>query len=360
MRGIRECSVLAVAGVVVIPRIKKSLMWVFLLFSLSAVTWYKLSQPRVLVLHSYAPDYSWTRDVDIGLKRVLDTKLGYKVQWHYMDTKNHPELDFKTRAGVLAKRAIDALQPHLIIAIDDDAHRYAVKDLAGDPRISIVFAGINGSVEPYGYHKVRNATGIYERRPLAGLRRALLDMRGSDGKPMGFNVVLVGDKSDSVKIDAMEIQAFDWKPFKVVEADFVDTFDEWKEVVLAARSKGDLLLVTNYRDINQSSTQKTLVAPAEIMSWTEANSPVPVIGAGGYMVEDGGMFAIGVSGFEQGETAARMAIQIIDQAAIPSNIPPILPDQFLVYTRHALMEKRGISLPAIYEAFARASNNFHK
>jgi hypothetical protein len=37
--------------------------------------WFKLSQPRILVLHSYKPDYSWTRDVDSGLRRVLEPRL---------------------------------------------------------------------------------------------------------------------------------------------------------------------------------------------------------------------------------------------------------------------------------------------
>jgi len=348
------------AGVGVTRKIKTALMWVFLVFSLATVAWFKLSQPRILVLHSYAPDYSWTRDIDIGLKRVLDAKLGYKVQWHYMDTKNHPDKESKVKAGMLARRSIDALKPNLIIAIDDDAQIYAAKQYAGDPNISILFAGINGLVEPYGYHKVSNVTGIYERRPLLDLRRALLDMRGPEGLGLGHQILHLGDRSESVQADLAEIEIFDWKPFKIVESILVDTFDDWKQAVRGVKGKTNLILVSNYRNIYATAARKKLVSPGEIIKWTEENASVPVVGIGGYMVEDGGMFAIGVSGYEQGETAARMAIQVLDHDAVPKSIPEVMPRQFLVYVRRSLMAKRELVLPQVYEAFARASNNYYE
>lgn len=339
--------------------LKSAMKWVFLAFCLAAVTWFKLSQPRILVLHSYAPDYSWTRDIDIGLKRVLDGKLGYKVHWHYMDTKNHADKDFKRNAGTLALRAIDALRPKLIIAIDDDAQLYAVKEYAGSPEVSIIFAGINGSVESYGYHQVNNATGIYERKPLISLRRALIDMQGPGGVELGHKIMLLGDRSDTVLTDVKEIGAFDWEPFNIVDTSLVSTFDDWKKAVLSVKGKANLILITNYRNIYTTATKQKLVDPTEIIKWTEINSPVPVVGIGGFMVEDGGMFAVGASGFEQGEVAARMAIQVIDMGKKARDIPESMPRQFLVYARRSLMTKRGITMPAIYEAFAQASNNYY-
>lgn len=339
--------------------IKKLMMWTFLVLAFAGMSWYKLTQPRILVIHSYATDYAWVRDIDVGLKRVLDTKLGYKVVWHYMDTKNHPERDFKRKAGAMARRAIDALKPTLVIAIDDDAHALAVKEFAGNPDLSIVFAGINGSVEPYGYNAANNTTGIFERKPMQDLRRALIDMRGPDGAAMGHRILQIGDQSESVAIDVREIEGFDWAPFNITESKLVSTFDDWKHAVLAAKSKADLILVSNYRNIYETAGKQKLVAPSTVMHWTEANAPVPVVGMGGFMVEEGGMFAVGASGFEQGEVAARMAIQVIDQHESPRSIAQVMPRQFLVYVRSALMHKRGISLPPLYEAFARASNNYY-
>ena len=341
-------------------KIKNLLIWVFLVLTLSGVTWYKLSQPRILILHSYATDYSWARDIDIGLKRVLDSKLGYKVLWHYMDTKNHPDKEYKRKAGAMARHAIAALKPRLIIAIDDDAHVYAVKEFAGNPEISIIFAGINGSVEPYGYHKVDNATGIFERKPLQDLRRALLEMRGPEDAQLGHRIMQLGDRSDSVQTDIKDIEAFDWAPFKVAASTQVSNFDDWKKAVLASKQNADLILISNYRNLFETAANGKLIAPAEVMKWTEANSPIPVVGMGGFMVEEGGMFAVGASGFEQGRIAARMAIQVIDQGVLPKSIPQAMPQQFLIYMRRPLMAKHGITLPPLYEAFARASNNYYE
>jgi hypothetical protein len=301
-------------------KIRTALIWVFLLLTLGAVAWFKLTQPRILVLHSYAPDYTWTRDIDIGLKRVLDAKLRYKVQWHYMDTKNHPDKEFKRKAGALARRAIEALHPNLVIAIDDDAQAYAVKEYAGKPDIAIVFAGINGTVEAYGYDKVNNATGIYERKPLLDLRRALIEMRGANGAELGRRIMHLGDQSDSVKADIVEIRAFDWAPFRVADSHMVRTFDEWKQAVAGATDKADVILISNYHNVYEAEGKPSLVAPSAVMQWTEANSRVPVVGLGGFMVEEGGMFAVGASGFEQGEITARMAIEVLDRGEIPKHI----------------------------------------
>lgn len=46
--------------------------------------------PRVLVLHSYAPDFSWTRDLHTGIVTVLqspEVRADYRVE--YMDAKHH-------------------------------------------------------------------------------------------------------------------------------------------------------------------------------------------------------------------------------------------------------------------------------
>ena len=340
-------------------KLKNWLVVVFLLLVVLLLFWFKASQPRVLVIQSYDTDYMWTRDVDAGLRRVFDGNLHYKVQWYYMNTKRHPDADFKRRAGMLAVREIERFRPDLIVAVDDDAQKYAVKEYAKDPNISIVFAGINGSVAPYGYHLAKNVTGIYERKPLASLRSMLAEMRDKGGNPLGKRIVHLGDKSASVMEDSKEIEAADWSPFRLAASKHAGTFDEWKRAVAAASAEGDLILISNYQNVLRQEGLEGFVPPAEIIEWTEANSLVPVVGMGGYMVEDGGMLAMGASGFEQGDVIARMTMSILDEGASPGDIPQVMPRQYLVYMRQAVMEKHGLTLPDIYEAFSRASNNYH-
>lgn len=340
--------------------IKQWLIAIFLLLTVLLLSWFKITQPRILILQSYDANYSWTRDIDIGIKRVLDGNLHYKLQWHYMDTKKHPDKDFKERAGMLAVHEIESYRPDVIIAVDDDAQKYAVQTYANDRHITIIFAGINGpDVKPYGYDKASNVTGIYERKPLNSLRGALAELRYTDGRRLGKRIYIIGDQSDSVIEDSKEIESVDWSPFKLVDLKMTSTYDEWKSAVGEASAKADVIVLANFQNVLRTRGEKTFVPPAEIVQWAEANSLIPVVGMGGYMVEAGGMLAIGASGFEQGDVIARMAVKILDEGVAAKDIPQVMPRQYLVYLRQAGMEKHQLGLPDIFEAFSRASNNYY-
>jgi len=107
------------------------------------------------------------------------------------------------------------------------------------------------------------------------------------------------------------------------------------------------ILLSNYHDIYEAAGKTKLAAAEEVIKWTESNSPVPVVGLGGFMVEEGGMFAVGAPGFEQGEATARMAVQVLDLGAIPKHIPQVMPRQFLVYMRAPLLAEHKITLPPL-------------
>jgi ABC-type uncharacterized transport system substrate-binding protein len=339
-------------------RLKLGLSAAFLLLMVLLLGWFKMTQPRILVLHSYDKGYEWTRDIDLGLKRVLVSKLRYRVHTHYMDVKNHPDKNFKRKAEALARRAIESVNPTLIIAVDDDAQLVA-KEFNNDPRIKIVFAGINDTIEQYGYHKANNATGILERKPLSDIRQALIAMR-LKGASAGTRLVHIGDTSQSVLWDTDHIKRFDWSPLKLLESKNIETFDEWKSAVSEAGKSADALLISNYRAVFRVKGKTEVVPPREIMRWTEKNSAIPVVGMAGFFIDDGGMFAVGASGFEQGEITGRMAIKILDSDASPQDIPVLMPRQFLIYMNKPVLEARAVQLPPLYEAFARATDNYHE
>jgi hypothetical protein len=277
--------------------------------------------------------------------------------WHYMDTKNHPEREFKERAAVLAHRAIESFRPDLIIAVDDDAQCYVAMQFVDRPGIAIVFAGINGPIEPYGYHRAANAAGIVERRSMLDLRDAILAMRRGD-RPLGARVMHLGDRSESVQADSLQIEGFDWQPLKLVRSVRVATFPEWQREIEGAAAAADVILVSNYRNLKREEGKPGLVPPEEVVGWSERHSRLPLVGVGGFFVEEGGMFAVGTSGFEQGEVAARMALRILEGEALPAGLGVQTPRQFIVYMRHAVLEQRGIVLPRLYESFARGTNNY--
>jgi len=336
------------------------LMGTFILGALAAFVWVNASKPRVLILHSYDTEYIWTRDINVGLNRVLQNKP-YTFRWHYMDTKRNPDEPFKQRAGILARRIIDDWKPSLIIAVDDDAHRYAVKLYANHPTIKIVFAGINGEIAPYGYDKATNVTGILERKQWSAVK-SLLDEAVRPRVPADrpVRIAYVGDTSGSVKEDTHFLEAFDWKPFVLHRSRLVKTFDEWKTEVRKADQEADVLITTNYRRIQVSEADaKRFVAPEEIVKWTEDNTKkIPVIGTNGFYVEDGGMLALATSPFEQGRVAAEMTIKILDQKLEPKSIPIQSTQQFISYMRAERLAQNNFRVPQVYESFSRAMNNY--
>ncbi len=341
-------------------RLEGLVIAIFLVGSISLFAWFSISKPRILILHSYDKDYSWVRDVDIGIKRVLDPRNDYALRWHYMDTKRHSTEDFKANAGKAVRRMIDEAPPDIILAVDDDAQQYVTRHYLNHPTIKIVFAGVNNEPEAYGFDRANNVTGILERVPLAALKESLLLIAQRNDLKAPLRIQFIGDRSDSVLGDERYFRRYDWAPLKVLDSILVSTYGEWQQAVQASLGKVDFLINSNYRKVIRSVTDPKLVPPAELIAWTENHSPVPVIGTNGYFAEDGGMLAIGASPYEQGEVAARLAVEILDRNTSPKLLPFRKTQQFVVAIGEAAIHRRNIDLPDVYEAAARASNKYFK
>ena len=339
-------------------RLRRILAGLFILITGAFIVWFNASKTKLLIVQSYDESYSWTRDVSVGLRRTLGDDAQITERWYYMDTKRHPSKTFKQNAGLSAQRVIDTWHPNLVIAVDDDAQEYALKHYVNDPHLAIVFAGVNGGVKQYGYEGASNVTGIYERKQLQGVKEVI----GIIGHELGHapRVMHLGDTSGSVRKDEKFMLEFDWTPLDFKESRLVKTFVDWQQAVLEAPKQVDFIITSNYRALARSATDARLVPPREVVSWTEANSKVPVIGTNGFYVEDGGMLAIGTSPYEQGDVAARMALEILRKGRKPSSIPYEQSRQFVVFMRKSRLAAHGIKLPRIYEAFARATNNYYE
>ena len=81
----------------------RAVLWIVLLVLCAfghgwATTVEPPDRPRVLVLHSYAPDYSWTRQMHAGIVSVLESpevQARYRVE--YMDAKHQDTPDYRDR-----------------------------------------------------------------------------------------------------------------------------------------------------------------------------------------------------------------------------------------------------------------------
>jgi hypothetical protein len=323
------------------------------------IVWFAFSKPRVLILHSYDDTYSWTRDVNVGLERILGKKNNWDIRHYDMDTKRHPWMAYKFKMGIAARRMIDDWKPTVIIAIDDDAQQFVGRYYVNHPTIKLVFSGVNLPPSTYDYVGASNVTGVMEKIPLSDMRTAILDYARMAGREQALRVVFIDDSSDTVTGDAARARAFDWSPLVFQGTRQLENFDQYKSAILAAQTTADIIVVDAYRKISRSATDRTLVSPLEIQAWAGKNSKLPMIGVNAFVAEDGGMLAIGTSPFEQGERAAELAVRIIDGGMAPSQIPFESGDQFVVAMRARQISEKKFALPRVYEAAARSVNKFY-
>jgi len=325
-------------------------------------------KPRVMILHSYDPEYVWTREVNIGLNRVIDDWQDFEVNWYYMDTKKHSQPSMLEKAGALARQAVRQARPDILIAIDDNAQKYVGKYFVDDPNVNIVFAGVNFSVEPYGYIDSKNVTGIYEYKQLDAVKEIIQTIERektySKKKPSNAigaekelqpRLLYVLDPSTTLQIERVYIDSFKWEPIDYIGSIEAKNFEDWKQIIIQNSHLADYIMVANYRKLSVSSIDSRLVDPKSVMSWTEANSPIPVIGVNMFNVEDGAMLSIGASGIEQGEVAANLAEQIISEKIPAGQIEVLVNKQYVVSFSKEALKKRNISLPKIYETFSHAT-----
>jgi len=327
----------------------------FLIFVVGFLVFANIQKPRLLVLHSYDKEYAWSRDVSKGIDRVLKEYPHYSVQWHYMDTKNHTGKRFMRAASKAAIDLINRWKPNVIIAIDDNAQKYVLKKFKNNPEIKIVFSGMNAAPKNYGYDKASNVTGILERIPLSSVKESILNILPVNAR----RIAHITDASNTAAFVNKEVRNYNWGPFNFTVKEQASTFDEWKQAVKEANLKADLLLFTNYHTVRRSKTDQTKVPAKELIAWTMKNTTLPNIGCWGFFVEDGGMLSIGVSPFEQGEVAAKMAVDMIEKDYSPGDIPIQSTKQFIIYAREASLKNANLKLPHVYETFARATHNFY-
>lgn len=100
--------------------------------------------PSVLVLHSYAPDYSWTRDLHDGIVSVLqapEVRARYRVE--YMDAKHHTSPAYTRQLLNLYREKYTGSRFDGIIITDDHAFELVTRyrdELF--PRTPVVACGI--------------------------------------------------------------------------------------------------------------------------------------------------------------------------------------------------------------------------
>lgn len=276
-----------------------------------------LAQNRILIVHSYHNEYDWTRSINDSLE-VSFKAAGIPYKIYYMDTKRNAGETWKKKSARKARQIVQEYKPTVVIAVDDNAQAYFVKEYVNKSSIQFVFCGVNAPPESYGY-PAANVTGILERAYTIQTLHVLKTLIPSTRK-----VALVSDYSPTANEVLARVKALTTKinyDIKIVQYHQPIHFSEWKKTIkkLDRDREIDALLIPIYHTVRQDHAQ-TSVIPSQIMRWTINNTSKPIVGLWPFIINDGGLLAVIIDPHEHGRVAAQMALEIIQQGKKASDI----------------------------------------
>ncbi len=202
---------------------------------------------RIFWLESYHAENPWTKSMGMAIRETLS---GHDVDLKifHMDTKRNNTEDYIKRTAKRAVNEIHAYHPDVVIASDDNASKHVVMPFFKNTSLPIVFCGVNGSPDLYGY-PYSNATGIIEVDPFPKLLYCL-------------NHICPISKVGYLAEDGISARSNGYvykmqTRFECVQY-YAHTFDEWKDSFLRAQKEVDVLVIGNTSAIKSWDQDKAI------------------------------------------------------------------------------------------------------
>ncbi|MGD9248535.1 MAG: ABC transporter substrate binding protein [Desulfobacteraceae bacterium] len=285
---------------------------------------------KVLYVNSYHAGYSWSDNIEKGIRDVLkNTEVELKL--HFMDTKMNRSEAEKKEAALKARKQIDAYAPDVVIASDDNASRYLIMPFYKDADLPFVFCGVNGDSSRYGY-PYRNVTGMEEinRQEIAFKLLRPYAKGGRKG-------VLVANTLTSKYILQHTTEKLGVKFHKVYMA---DTYAQWKDFYLRLQNEVDMFTIGPHTGVigwDEKDFTQFAFRNARIPTITGYSDAMPHTMIGYTVLPE-----------EHGAWAAATALRIID-GEDPGDIPIAQNKQGKLFLNLRYVKKLGVVIDrAVY------------
>ncbi len=310
--------------------------WELIILGTSAL----YAKDKVLLIDSYHQGYDWSDGIYEGVQRTLYDKVELRVC--HMDTKVYSTLStpddassdqiqvaqeqFKINAALKAKEAIDAWQPDVVIAADDNASKYLVVPYLKDSDIPVVFCGVNWDASIYGF-PCRNVTGMIEVALTPQLIKAMSEY--TQGNRIGF-------LGGHTLTDQKEVENIQQKFNILLNVVLAEDFGAWKAGFNKLQADCDMMIM-----FSTSGVKHFDKAVAE--QFTLNNTRIPT---GCVQAEESTISLMGYTKLptEQGQWAAEAAIKILSGTS-PQDIPVATNKKGQIYLNIPLAEKLNIHFP---------------
>jgi ABC-type uncharacterized transport system substrate-binding protein len=259
-----------------------------------------------------------------------------------MDTKRKTDEKWKLEVAAKASANINAFKPDVVIAVDDNAQRYVVKDLAssGTP---FVFLGVNADPMDYGYLRSMEAPGGYVTGSIERARLSQSFLLLQQLVPGASKLAVLCDDSPTGKpvIERVENSAAELG-INLVAVKQTGSFSEWRRFVQDIQTQADALLVIVYHTLKNDAGEP--VNEDTVLNWTVQNSKLPDMGFWSWAVEGGLLCSEAISGFQQGHYAATVASYVL-MGQSPGEFPVDKPQRGEVCVNLARAKMLGVEIP---------------
>lgn len=290
---------------------------------------------RILLLHSYHSDYPWVNAITRGVREVLSGEdIDLKI--FYMDTKRRTSIDWKEKAGQMARDTISEWKPAIVIAADDNAQKFVTRRYAGLKSPLFIFCGVNEDPTKYGL-PASNVTGLVERpyfRQSIDLALKLL--------PRLRTVAVISDKSPT-SIGALRYMRDESIPLKVIGWNLIDDFNTWKKRIKEYCLQADALCIYMYHTLQKEKGGEK-ISPSEVMKWTIENCSIPTIGFFDFAIEEGLAMGVVESGEIFGRRAAEIALDLL-KGKFPADIPIRAIETGIPMVNPVTFKRLGLDIP---------------
>ncbi len=260
---------------------------------------------NILILHSYAPDYKWTKDVNNGIMEVLE-----ELDWtntlrvEYMDSKNtYSDQYLKDLAGLYTNK-YQEFHFDAIVVSDNNALNFLEK--YGRPLFPValvVATGING-VDSVIENTIASRVVIEKANHIETLRQAVRQ------NPEAQNCYVITDSSTTGLAIVEEVKNIMSQVKSSINFKFVPPlpFEDLLEYVTAIDPDDFIYLLPYARDSTGRSFRQGYVA-----TFLSRKTQLPIYGSWEFQIGTGLVGGRVISGYKQGEMAARIMMRMLEK-----------------------------------------------
>ena len=258
----------------------------------------------ILVLHSYHRGFAWDDSIDKGIANIFATHPDVAIRTEYMDTKRINDEEYYSILLKTFKHKFAGLHFDVVISIDNNALNFLTKHRDElFPDTPVAFCGVN-NFDPAMLAGTQGFTGATESIAVQETLEAALKL-DSDVK----HVYIFGANTSTYHGNkAMFLQAI---PEFEGRLEFIFN-DEVKipqaiEILKEAPSNSIAFVIAFLRDRNGE-----FVTFEEACDTISKKTKIPLYGLWDYLLGHGVVGGLVISGLAQGETAAQIALDIMN------------------------------------------------